>query len=61
MNDVLLTLSMEKPFPLLVTNLDGFFLFKDFAKTSLNVKKEKSYSKFGFLENGVVFVRSSDV
>ena len=54
-------MSMEKPFPLLVTNLDGFFLFKDFAKTSLNVKKEKSYSKFGFLENGVVFVRSSDV
>ena len=43
---------MEKPFPLLVTNLNGLFWFKDFAKNLLNVKKEKSYSKFGFLENG---------
>ena len=40
---------MEKPFPLLVTNLNGLFWFKDFAKNSLNVKKREELLEIQFL------------
>ena len=52
-NEVLLTTSIEKSFPLLVTNLNGLF-----SKISLSIDqtyaKEKSFLQHGFPENGGV-------
>ena len=41
-----------KAFPVTSNKFKWVILIQRFAKNSLNVKKEKSYSKFGFLKNG---------
>ena len=50
-----------KAFPVTSNKFKWVILIQRFAKNSLNVKKEKSYSKFGFFKKWRnVFVRSSD-
>ena len=57
-NDVLLTTSIQKLFPLLGTNLKG--LFSKISPTiHQSYKKERRYSKHGFMHREHVFVSSS--
>ena len=44
----------RKAFPVTSNKFKWVILIQRFAKNSLNVKKEKSYSIFGFFKNGEI-------